>query len=158
MAKTEGTAPPRELPDWIRDHVRRYVETDGADGHMWDSRVAGGPGPIPTLLLTTVGRRSGRPLTLPLIYERRGDREYVVIASKGGAPQHPAWYTNLVAQPRVRVQVGAERFDATAETCTGELREQLWERLCEIYPPYRDYQQRAKGRQIPVVLLRREDA
>ena len=61
---------PDRLPDWISDHLRRYRESNGADGHMWDSRPAGGPGPIPTLLLTTTGRKSKRPKVMPLIYAK----------------------------------------------------------------------------------------
>jgi len=79
---------PANLPDWIRDHVRRYVESDGADGHLWDASIGGGTGLVPTLLLTTVGRKSGRAITLPLIYGKAGDG-YAIVASKGGAPTHP---------------------------------------------------------------------
>ncbi|HEX2484669.1 MAG TPA: nitroreductase family deazaflavin-dependent oxidoreductase [Myxococcota bacterium] len=140
-----------ELPSWIRDHVRRYLETNGAEGHLWDSSVAGGPGPIPTLLLTTTGRKSGRELVLPLIYGKTRTG-YAVVASKGGAPAHPAWYVNLVADPNVRVQVGPEKFRARARTATGEERAALWKQMAGIFPPYEAYQQRTK-REIPVVVL-----
>ena len=142
-----------ELPSWIRDHVRRYLETNGAEGHLWDSSVAGGPGPIPTLLLTTTGRKSGRELVLPLIYGKTRTG-YAVVASKGGAPAHPAWYVNLVADPNVRVQVGPEKFRARARTATGEERAALWKQMAGIFPPYEAYQQRTK-REIPVVVLER---
>ena len=102
-----------ELPDWIRDHVRRYLASNGADGHMWDSSVAGGPGPVPTLLLTTTGRKTGRKLILPLIYGKTPSG-YAIVASKGGAPSHPAWYLNLVDHPEVDVQVGPAKFRARA--------------------------------------------
>ncbi len=142
---------PAKLPDWIRDHVRRYQESDGADGHLWDSSVAGGPGPVPTLLLTTTGRRSGAPHVLPLIYgETAGG--YAIVASKGGAPSHPAWYLNLTARPEVRVQVGARRFRARARTAAGSERASLWKQMVGIYPPYADYQKRTE-REIPVVVL-----
>lgn len=142
---------PSYLPDWIRDHLRRYLESDGADGHMWDSTVVGGPGPLPTLLLTTRGRRSGKRLILPLIY---GDtpKGPVIVASKGGAPTHPAWYLNLTAQPEVEVQVGPKRFRAKARTVTGSERSALWKQMVGIYPPYTDYQKRTE-REIPVVVL-----
>ena len=91
-----------ELPDWIRDHLQRYLASNGEDGHLWDATLGGGTGLVPTLVLTTTGRKSGKPLTLPLIYGRTGN-SYVVIASKGGAPQHPAWYVNLEANPEVEV-------------------------------------------------------
>jgi proline iminopeptidase len=142
---------PEHLPDWIREHVRRYLATSGADGHLWDSRERGGPGPIPTLLLVTRGRKSGKSLTLPLIYGESGG-SFVVIASKGGAPAHPAWYLNLVAEPEVSVQVGAKRFRARARTATGAERAKLWQRLVAIFAPYADYQKRTE-REIPVVVL-----
>lgn len=145
---------PRELPDWIRDHVRRYLESDGADGHLWDSSVAGGPGLVPTLLLTTSGRKSGRKLLLPLIYGKTGSG-YVVVASKGGAPAHPAWYLNLTAHPEVEVQVGPEKLRARARTATGAERAALWKQLAAIFPPYEDYQRRT-AREIPVVVLEPE--
>jgi proline iminopeptidase len=142
-----------ELPDWIRDHVRRYQQSDGADGHLWDSSVVGGPGPVPTLLLTTKGRKSGQPLVLPLIYGKT-PAGFAIVASKGGAPAHPAWYLNLVADPDVRVQVGADRFQARARTAAGPEREALWKQMAAIYPPYDAYQ-RATKREIPVVVLER---
>ena len=145
---------PANLPGWIGDHLRRYLESDGADGHMWDSSSVGGPGPVPTLLLTTASRHSGQRLTLPLLYGEV-DGRYVVVASKGGAPKHPGWYLNLVAQPEVGVQVIAERFQAKARTATGEERAALWKKMAAIYPPYNAYQDRTE-REIPVVVLERE--
>ncbi|MBM4256882.1 MAG: nitroreductase family deazaflavin-dependent oxidoreductase [Deltaproteobacteria bacterium] len=144
---------PASLPKWIDDHLRRYVETDGKDGHMWDSAPVGGPGPIPTLLLTTYGRRSGKPIVMPLIYgEANGT--FVIVASKGGAAQHPGWYLNLAAKPAVEVQVLADRFRAKARTATGAERARLWEKMAAIYPPYNDYQKKTE-REIPVVVLER---
>jgi proline iminopeptidase len=142
---------PANLQKMISDHLRRYVETDGKDGHMWDSTPVGGPGPIPTLLLTTAGRRSGKPIVMPLIYGE-ADGKYVVVASKGGAPQHPGWYLNLTANPAVEVQVLANRFRAKARTATGAERARLWEKMAAIYPPYNDYQKKTE-REIPVVVL-----
>lgn len=126
------------------EHVRRYRETGGAVGHIWKrgSKI---------LLLTTTGRRTGEPRTRPLIYERAGDA-YVIVASKGGAPQHPHWYLNLVAEPQVEVQLGAEVFPARARTATGEERARLWELVNRQWPDYESYQQRTK-RVIPVVVL-----
>ena len=142
---------PIHLPDWIQDHVRRYLESAGEDGHMWDSSIRGGPGLVPTLLLVTKGRRSGNLMTLPLIY---GETEggYVIVASRGGAPTHPAWHLNLLAQPEVRVQVAAERFSAKARTTSGQERTRLWEQMVGIFPPYTEYQERT-SREIPVVVL-----
>jgi deazaflavin-dependent oxidoreductase (nitroreductase family) len=142
---------PEHLPDWIRDHALRYLETDGAEGHLWDSSGVGGPGPVPTLLLRTVGRRSGRPLLLPLIYGRSGDG-YVVVASRGGDTRHPAWFLNLQAQPEVEIQVEDQRMAARARVAEGAEREALWRQMAEIFPPYDDYRARTE-RRIPVVVL-----
>ncbi|MEJ2530263.1 MAG: nitroreductase family deazaflavin-dependent oxidoreductase [Halioglobus sp.] len=139
------------LPDWIRDHLKRYIESDGADGHYWDASLGGGEGMVPTLLLTTEGRRSGQPLTIPLIYGE-ADNGYCVIASKGGAPSHPAWFLNLEANPEVHIQVAADKYMARARVAEGEERERLWQQMVAIYAPYTDYQA-ATERRIPVVVL-----
>jgi deazaflavin-dependent oxidoreductase (nitroreductase family) len=141
----------QELPDWIKNHISRYVATDGADGYLWDASIGGGKGMIATLLLTTTGRKTGRVLTLPLIFGRSGPN-YVVVASKGGAPAHPAWYLNLQAKPEVQVQVKAEKFKALAHTADAEERALLWPKMVEIYAPYTQYQKKT-DRQIPVVVL-----
>ncbi len=143
---------PAHLPDWIRDHLKRYLETDGEDGHLWDASLGGGSGMIPTLILTTTGRKSGNALPLPLIYGEL-DGGYVVIASKGGAPTHPVWYLNLVAEPEVHVQVKAKKFRARARTASGAERATIWEQMVGIYAPYAEYQVRAGDREIPVVVL-----
>src|SRR3984957_10356454 len=116
---------PSELPVWIKNHMERYIATDGADGYLWDASLGGGKGLVPTLLLTTTGRKSGNVLTLPLIFGRSG-ASYVVVASKGGAPTHPAWYLNLQANPEVRVQVKGEKFAAQAHTADATERTTLW--------------------------------
>lgn len=142
---------PKPLPDWIADHLQRYQRSAGADGHLWDAAQGGGSGMIPTLLLTTIGRKSGKAITLPLIYGE-ADGACVIVASKGGAPEHPAWYLNLQAQPEVEVQVRDRRFRARARTAAGAERERLWQQLVAIYAPYTDYQKRTE-REIPVVVL-----
>ena len=129
---------------WVKEHIRRYVATGGADGHDWK------PG-VPTLLLTTRGRRSGKLRRTALIYGRAGDA-YVVVASQGGAPEHPAWYLNLDADPAVQVQVRADVFAARARTATGPERDRLWREMAAIWPAYDDYQRRT-DREIPVVVL-----
>lgn len=139
------------LPDWISKHLARYIATDGADGYLWDASLGGGRGMVPTLLLTTVGRKSGRELTMPLIFGLQGPN-YVVVASKGGAPAHPAWYLNLESNPSVRVQVKAEKFAARAHTANATQRAQLWPKMVQIYAPYELYQTKTE-RQIPVVIL-----
>jgi deazaflavin-dependent oxidoreductase (nitroreductase family) len=144
---------PAGMPDWIQNHVRQYVQSGGKEGHMWDSSVVGGPGTLPTLLLTTTGRRSGTKQLVPLIYGKT-EGGVVVIASKGGAPEHPGWYRNLVADPETEVQVGTERFHAIASTVEGAERAKLWDLMVKIYPPYVAYQNKTE-RKIPVVMLRR---
>ena len=128
------------------EHVRRYRETDGAVGHIWRRGAK-------ILLLTTTGRKSGEPRTKPLIYEDAGDA-YVIVASKGGAREHPGWYRNLVAEPQVEVQVLDEVFQATARTAHGEEREELWRLAALQWPDYDAYQTRTE-RDIPVVVLER---
>lgn len=100
-----------EIP-WIKAHLELYA-TDPEKAHDWDSSHLGGPGVLPTLLLTTTGRKSGQARTMPLIYGRHGDA-YVVIASKGGMPNHPIWYLNLEARPECTLQVASKRLRARA--------------------------------------------
>ena len=139
--------------DWAKEHVRRYRETGGADGHIFKGHD--GKGNFPCLLLSTTGRKTGDARATPVIYGRDGD-DYVVIASQGGRPNHPAWYLNLSKNPAVEVQVEANVFDATARTAGVGDRDRLWKMMAEIYPPYDEYQERAAAtRQIPVVVLSR---
>jgi len=144
---------PPELPPWIKDHISRYIASNGDDGYLWDASVGGGRGLVPTLLLTSIGRKSHRVLTLPLIFGESG-KDYVIVASKGGAPEHPAWYLNLQATPTVDLQIKADKFKARARTATGEERARLWLMMVGIYAPYADYQVKTV-REIPVVVLER---
>jgi deazaflavin-dependent oxidoreductase (nitroreductase family) len=143
---------PTHMPDWITSHVTLYLESEGKDGHMWDSSIGGGKGLVPTLLIATTGKRSGQDRTIPLIYSKT-DGGYVVIASRGGSPQHPDWYFNLDADPDVTIRVATEVYDAKARTAGSAERDALWQQMAEIYPPYNEYQERAGGRTIPVVVL-----
>ena len=127
--------------------------------HRWLYRVSSGKWgqtffDSPILLLTTTGRRTGRPRTWPLTYLPEGDR-FIVIASNGGQPNHPAWYLNLRANPQVSVQLGDRTRVMIAQTAEGDERTRLWSRVVEKYPAYAGYQQKT-DRQIPVVVLRRE--
>ena len=127
--------------------------------HRWLYRVSSGKWGqtffgSPILLLTTIGRRTGRPRTWPLTYLPEGDR-FIVIASNGGQPNHPAWYLNLRANPQVSVQLGDRTRVMIAQTAEGDERTRLWSRVVEEYPAYAGYQQKT-DRQIPVVVLRRE--
>src|SRR5436190_2263010 len=129
-----------------QEHVRRYRETSGEVGHIWKEGST-------ILLLTTTGRKSGEPRTTPLIYAQDGDR-YVIVASKGGAPEHPGWYRNLEKSPDVELQVGDELFPAHARTASGDERERLWRKANEVWPHYDEYA-RKTDREIPVVVLER---
>lgn len=135
---------------WVAEHIELY-KTDPEKAHMWDSSHVGGPGLLPTLLLTTRGRKSGQPRSLPLIYGNHGD-SYTIIASKGGNPSHPVWYLNLEADPKCDLMVGPKAVSAVARVAEGAEREEIWARMVEIYPPYVDYQE-ATDRVIPVVVL-----
>ena len=128
---------------WQLDHLRTYLSSNGAEGHIWNG--------VPCLLLTVHDRSVGRARRNPLIYGRDGD-SYIVVASKGGAPDHPLWYRCLTDDPTVRVQVGPDIFDATASTVTGERRERLWDVMTGIWPDYPNYQKKT-DRIIPVVAL-----
>ena len=129
----------------VREHIRRYQASDGADGHIWNG--------APTLLLTTMGRQSGAEFTTPLVYGRSGD-SYLVVASRGGAVTHPSWFLNLRASPEVKVQVAAEKFRATARIASAEEKAELWAVMTGIWPRYEEYQQNTE-REIPVVVLQR---
>ena len=135
---------------WIAEHIALY-RSDPEKAHIWDSGPLGGPGLLPTLLLTTKGRKSGEPRALPLIYGEF-DGSFVVIASKGGMPNHPVWFLNLQAAPECDLQVGARQVSVRARVAEGDEREQLWKKMVEIYAPYTDYQ-KATERTIPVVVL-----
>lgn len=137
---------PQDSPvDWVNRHIRQYLDSDGTEGYEWRGTTI--------LLLTTIGRKSGTPRRTALIYRQDGDN-YVVVASHGGAPTHPAWYLNLSANPDVRIQVKDEEFAGTARTATGDERARLWKLMTEVWPDYDQYQTRT-DREIPVVVLER---
>ena len=141
------------LPQWMQDHVARYLSSGGTDGHMYTITSPSAPMmSVPSLLLTTSGRKSGQRYLFPLFYGQVGD-SYFVIASKGGAPEHPGWYRNILANPNVAIQVATAKMSAKARTATGAERARLWEKAVEIWPPFADYQRKAIGREIPVVVL-----
>lgn len=128
-----------------KEHVKRYVESDGAEGHDWQGTTV--------LILTTKGRRSGERRSTPLIYQRDG-QNYLVVASKGGADEPPAWYLNLEADSEVEVQVKEERFSAHARTAEPQEKPALWRTMAAAWPAYDEYQEKT-GREIPVVVLER---
>ena len=125
------------------DHVKAYRETDGEVGYEWNG--------VNALLLTTTGEKSGEPRTSALIFGRDGD-DYLVIASQGGAPTHPNWYHNLLADPRAHLQVKAEHLDVVARTADEDERPRLWGIMTGLWPNYDTYQERTE-RRIPLVIL-----
>lgn len=127
-----------------QEHIDRYEQTDGAEGHEWLPSVY-------TLIVTTTGRTSGQPRKFALIYRQVG-QNYVVVASRGGADTHPNWYLNLLAHPEVGVQVGADRIAVRARTAEGVERQQLWNAMLEVFPTYAEYQANT-ARVLPVVVL-----
>jgi len=129
------------------EHVRRYRETGGKVGHIWREVST-------ILLLTTTGRRTGNETTTPLIYDLDGDGNPVIVASQGGAPEHPGWYRNLSKTPEVGVQIKADKFRARARVAQGEERERLWKLMNQEWRHYEEYQTRT-DRRIPVVVLER---
>jgi deazaflavin-dependent oxidoreductase (nitroreductase family) len=142
---TDKVEPTISPTGWVADHTRRYLDTDGADGHLWRG--------VPTLLLTTIGRSTGVPRRTALIYRRDSDR-YLLVASVGGADKHPQWYLNLLKNSDVQIQVGADRFAARARPATPEEKPHLWTLMTAIWPDYDRYQARTK-REIPVVVVER---
>jgi len=125
------------------EHVRVYRETDGERGYHWRGTTI--------LLLSTRGHTSGEERTTPLIHRTDGDR-WVVVASKGGAPEHPGWYANLLANPEATIEVKAEEIPVRATTATGEERSRLWSLMAGVWPAYDDYQKKT-DREIPIVVF-----
>jgi deazaflavin-dependent oxidoreductase (nitroreductase family) len=125
------------------EHVRRYRETDGEVGYIWNG--------VPTLLLTTTGRKSGAARTTPLIFGR-DEGDYLVVASMGGAPMHPNWYRNLLAQPSAEIQVRGDHIGVVARTASETDKPRLWKIMTDGWPNYDVYQSRT-DRVIPLVVL-----
>jgi deazaflavin-dependent oxidoreductase (nitroreductase family) len=127
------------------EHVRVYRETDGEHGYAWRGTTI--------LLLTTLGRKSGEQRTTPLIHRTDGEH-WIVVASKGGAPEHPSWYENLLADPDATIQVKGELIDVRASTAAGDERTRLWSLMTEVWPAYDEYQTKT-DREIPIVVFAR---
>jgi deazaflavin-dependent oxidoreductase (nitroreductase family) len=128
------------------EHVRVYQETDGERGYNWKRGTE-------ILLLTTIGRNSGEPRTTPLIH-RVDDGRWIIVASKGGTPDHPDWFKNLSENPKIEIQVKAEKIPVKATVAEGTERERLWKLMAEVWPDYDAYQGNT-DRVIPVVILER---
>jgi deazaflavin-dependent oxidoreductase (nitroreductase family) len=133
--------------DWVAEHTRTYLASGGTEGHESNG--------VYTLVLATTGRRTGQPRRTCLIYGTSGE-DFVVVASKGGDDQDPAWFKNLQADPSVGVQVGTRRFTARARVASPAERESLWAQMVRIFPLYDEYAQKT-DRVIPIVLLTPQD-
>lgn len=140
MAAEGVTDSPREH---VAEHIHRYLVSNGDDGFLW--------GGSPTLLLTTRGRITKRLRRTALIFGRFGE-DYVVVASRGGADDHPQWFRNLAVDPEVMIQVKGEIHHGRARIASDEERDELWKLMVAIYPSYDDYRART-SREIPVVVI-----
>ena len=130
---------------WVREQVELYERTDGAEGGDLQGR--------PVIIMTNRGAKSGNLRKTPLMRVEHGG-SYAVVASQGGAPTHPLWYHNLLAEPLVELQDGAEKWDMTARELSGTERQEWWDRAVAAYPPYAEYQEKT-DREIPVFVLER---
>ena len=137
--------------EWAADHKRTYLESGGARGHIVDLRDIDGHGFTTTLMLKTVGRKSGEAYVTPLIYGDMGG-EVVIVGSRGGAPKHPAWVHNIRAATEVDFQIATEAFRGSWREPEGVERDKVWAFMVELFPPYADYQA-ATERQIPLIML-----
>jgi deazaflavin-dependent oxidoreductase (nitroreductase family) len=142
---------PDEQNSWLKDHLSRYLATDGADGYWADFTAVGGPAKAPNLILTVTGRRSGKAYSMGLIFGEF-DGRYVIVGSRGGAHEHPAWYFNLLANPDVRIQIKERKFRAKARVATGNERAILWNKMSGLYSGYAEVQKKTE-REFPVVIL-----
>jgi deazaflavin-dependent oxidoreductase (nitroreductase family) len=129
--------------DWVAEQTRTYLDSGGTKGHESNG--------VYTLILATTGRKTGTPRRTCLIYGTSGE-DLVVVASKGGADEDPAWFKNLQANPSVGVQVGTRRLTARARVATPAERGSLWTQMAKIFPLYDEYAEKT-DREIPIVLL-----
>lgn len=134
----------RDFSLFGHQHVQKYEETGGKVGHTWNGTQV--------LIVHAKGRKSGETRKVPLIYGRDGD-DFLIVASKGGAPEHPGWYLNLVAHPDVTIQVLDQLLPVTAHTATPQERPRLWPIMTAQWPDYDAYQAKT-DREIPLVVLR----
>ncbi len=133
------------VKDWNSKIIEEFRSNEG--------KVGGGFEGVPMLILHTKGRKSGDPRQNPLVYQQVGD-DIAIFGSKGGAPTHPDWYLNVVANPDVAVEVGTERFDGRARVLTGDEREKVWAKQKKLMSGFADYESRTT-REIPVILIER---
>ncbi|MDR2856670.1 MAG: nitroreductase family deazaflavin-dependent oxidoreductase [Novosphingobium sp.] len=150
--KVTMTAIEQATLDSVARHRDIYVASGGCEGHIRDFSAIGGHAFTTTLLLETIGRRSGERRIAPLIYGTVHG-EVLIVASKGGVDVHPGWYCNLAAMDEATIQIGTQAFHATWREPEGDERERLWAFMAAVYPPYTDYR-RATERRIPLICFR----
>ncbi|MCB2080156.1 MAG: nitroreductase family deazaflavin-dependent oxidoreductase [Novosphingobium sp.] len=136
----------------IDEHTRAYLESGGREGHIFDSTSVGGHSFLTTMLLETVGRKSGQRRITALNYGDIGG-EVVIVASKGGADIHPAWFLNLREMDEVTIQIATEAFRARWREPEGDERERVWAFIDDVFPPYANYR-KITERRIPLIMLR----
>ena len=151
IKKDEMLGLPESVKKALKEHLELY-QRDPEAGHMWDPIVIGVPGgPVPNLLMTYTGRKSGRTLQTVLQYYTL-DNKIAVVASRGGTVDHPVWYLNLVAQPQCEIQIGKNARKATARTVHGAERARWWDSITKEQPVQLEYQART-SREIPIVVF-----
>ena len=141
---------PTDINALIKAHIKQYL-TEPEKAHMWDARPVGLPGEVTTLLLTTIGRKSGEPRHVPLLYVDHGPG-FLIMGSKGGNTDHPIWYLNLQANPECEIRVSTLHTKAKARVLEGAERAEAWAKVTARHPTYAKYQSRTE-REIPLVLL-----
>jgi deazaflavin-dependent oxidoreductase (nitroreductase family) len=151
MSNDSAGAIRQERSDWMASHRDMYLQSGGTQGHVMDISSIGGHRFTTHCLIKVRGRKSGRTRIVPLIYGDIGG-EIVIVASKGGADQHPDWYLNLRGDERVDVQIATQAFRATWREPEDEERHRIWDFMVSVYPPYLSYQ-RSTTRHIPVIVL-----
>ncbi len=130
---------------WVADQIAEYEASGGSRANTLTDTG------IPIIVFTTLGRKTGKVRKVALMRVEH-DGEYALVASKGGAPEHPAWYHNLVANPTIIFQDGPEPYETTVRMIDGDEYALWWERSVEVYPPYAEYQEKAENRKIPIFL------
>lgn len=140
------------MGSFLKEHRGQYLGSGGREGHIVDTSPVGTPRFSPTLLLKTRGRRSGDPYIVPLTYGMWG-KEWVVVASKGGAPEHPAWYLNLRSRSECEMQIATQVFRCSWREALGEERHRVRSYMAGLYVPFAEYARKVTGRVIPVIML-----
>lgn len=153
--KVTMTEVERSRLDWAKQHIATYVGSGGAQGHILDLREVGGFVFSPTLLLRTTGRKSGETRINPVMYGFIHG-QVVTVASKGGADVHPAWYLNMQGQDTVDFQIATQAFRASWREPQGAEREEIFDFIIKVFPPYGDYRRIAK-REIPLIMMQAEE-